>query len=203
MQSKQGETLISALLQNELQTNMSDELPLTPVGSRALSLHKMIRLIYHSLAGRGYLNFIGEQSLTVEQKLNLPLYVQRVIMRLPFLAMHEYRSYCFSKHSGNEFGHPGGLHLPDHSNGSYEDARRRFELCDDDKLRFKYLQRFDTAMNQMEQTHGWLSSPPVKIDRDFQKSFRWELKKGECDLDNHIIAGNKNIALKQATVCLI
>lgn len=34
--------------------------PYTPVIERGITLHKMIRLITHSLAGEGYLNFIGE-----------------------------------------------------------------------------------------------------------------------------------------------
>lgn len=40
---------------------MSDMSPMTPVVARGLSLHKMMRLITHSLGGEGYLNFEGNE----------------------------------------------------------------------------------------------------------------------------------------------
>jgi len=45
----------------ELYTNMSVLSPFTPVIDRGLALHKMIRLITHSLGGEGYLNFEGNE----------------------------------------------------------------------------------------------------------------------------------------------
>lgn len=36
--------------------------PFTPVIDRGIQLHKMIRLITHSLGGEGYLNFMGKSS---------------------------------------------------------------------------------------------------------------------------------------------
>jgi 1,4-alpha-glucan branching enzyme len=45
----------------ELYTNMSHLTPLTPIISRGIALHKMIRLITHSLGGEGYLNFEGNE----------------------------------------------------------------------------------------------------------------------------------------------
>lgn len=41
-------------------TNMSVFTPLTPVIDRGIQLHKMIRLITHTLGGDGYLNFMGK-----------------------------------------------------------------------------------------------------------------------------------------------
>lgn len=49
------------LMDAEMYTNMSALSPLTPVIDRGLQLHKMIRLITHSLGGEGYLNFIGNE----------------------------------------------------------------------------------------------------------------------------------------------
>jgi 1,4-alpha-glucan branching enzyme len=45
----------------ELYTNMSVLTPLTPVIDRGIALHKLIRLITHSLGGEGYLNFEGNE----------------------------------------------------------------------------------------------------------------------------------------------
>ncbi|GAA5999910.1 1,4-alpha-glucan branching enzyme [Rhodotorula paludigena] len=65
---------------------------------------------------------------------------------------------------GNEFGHPEWLDFPRVGNGeSYQYARRQFNLIDDDLLRYKYLYRFDCAMNRAEDEFGWLSSPQAYI----------------------------------------
>jgi len=40
---------------------MSELTELTPVIERGIALHKMIRLLTHSIAGEGYLNFIGNE----------------------------------------------------------------------------------------------------------------------------------------------
>lgn len=45
----------------EMYTNMSKLSPLTAVIDRGMSLHKMIRLLTHSLGGEGYLNFEGNE----------------------------------------------------------------------------------------------------------------------------------------------
>ncbi|MBP5301201.1 MAG: alpha amylase C-terminal domain-containing protein, partial [Victivallales bacterium] len=45
---------------------------------------------------------------------------------------------------GNEFGHPEWIDLPRAGNHwSYDHARRRWDLCDDPKLRFQALNQFD------------------------------------------------------------
>ncbi|KAG9003353.1 alpha-1,4-glucan branching enzyme [Tulasnella sp. JGI-2019a] len=54
-------TLAFWLMDKEMYTNMSDLSEMTPVVSRGLALHKMIRLIVHSLGGEGYLNFEGNE----------------------------------------------------------------------------------------------------------------------------------------------
>lgn len=50
------------LMDKEMYTNMSSLIPMTPIIDRGLQLHKMIRLITHSIGGEGYLNFMGESS---------------------------------------------------------------------------------------------------------------------------------------------
>ncbi|KZS97632.1 glycoside hydrolase [Sistotremastrum niveocremeum HHB9708] len=54
-------TLAFWLMDKEMYTNMSDLSPLTPVIERGLGLHKLIRLLVHSLGGEGYLNFEGNE----------------------------------------------------------------------------------------------------------------------------------------------
>jgi 1,4-alpha-glucan branching enzyme len=54
-------TLMMWLCDAELYTNMSVLSPMTPVISRGLSLHKMIRLLTHGLGGEGWLNFEGNE----------------------------------------------------------------------------------------------------------------------------------------------
>lgn len=54
-------TLAFRLMDAEMYTNMSVFTPLTPVIDRGIQLHKMIRLITHTLGGDGYLNFMGNE----------------------------------------------------------------------------------------------------------------------------------------------
>ncbi|KAJ7232223.1 glycoside hydrolase family 13 protein [Mycena haematopus] len=54
-------TLAFWLMDKEMYTNMSDLTEMTPIISRGLALHKMIRLLTHSLGGEGYLNFEGNE----------------------------------------------------------------------------------------------------------------------------------------------
>lgn len=54
-------SLMMWLADAEIYTNMSDLTPLTPTIERAMSLHKLIRLVTHGLGGEGYLNFEGNE----------------------------------------------------------------------------------------------------------------------------------------------
>ncbi|KIW68069.1 1,4-alpha-glucan-branching enzyme [Phialophora macrospora] len=54
-------SLMMWLADKEMYTHMSVLSELTPVIDRALSLHKMIRLVTHGLGGEGYLNFEGNE----------------------------------------------------------------------------------------------------------------------------------------------
>jgi 1,4-alpha-glucan branching enzyme len=112
-------SLMMWLCDAELYTNMSVLSPMTPVISRGLALHKMIRLLTNGLGGEGYLNF-----------------------------------------EGNEFGHPEWLDFPREGNGnSFHYARRQFNLVDDQLLRYRFLNEFDSAMQHLEARFGWLASP--------------------------------------------
>lgn len=54
-------TLAFWLMDAEMYTGMSSLNPQSTAVSRGMALHKMIRLLVHSLAGEGYLNFIGNE----------------------------------------------------------------------------------------------------------------------------------------------
>lgn len=65
---------------------------------------------------------------------------------------------------GNEFGHPEWLDFPREGNGnSFHYARRQWNVVDDPLLRYKYLNNFDAAMNNLEGEYNWLSSPHTYI----------------------------------------
>ncbi|KAL0258690.1 atp2, beta subunit of the F1 sector of mitochondrial F1F0 ATP synthase [Diplodia seriata] len=65
---------------------------------------------------------------------------------------------------GNEFGHPEWLDFPREGNGnSFHYARRQFNLVDDELLRYRFLNEFDSKMQWTEEKYGWLHSPQAYI----------------------------------------
>uniref|UniRef100_A0A0N4Z3N2 1,4-alpha-glucan branching enzyme n=1 Tax=Parastrongyloides trichosuri TaxID=131310 RepID=A0A0N4Z3N2_PARTI len=59
---------------------------------------------------------------------------------------------------GNEFGHPEWLDFPRAgNNSSFKYARRQWNIVDDEMLRYKYLNNWDRAMNELESIHHFLS----------------------------------------------
>merc|ERR1719369_2456185 len=54
-------TIAFRLIDKEMYTGMSVLTKPSPVVDRGIALHKMIRLVTHSLAGEGYLNFMGNE----------------------------------------------------------------------------------------------------------------------------------------------
>jgi len=60
---------------------------------------------------------------------------------------------------GNEFGHPEWIDFPRPENGwSHDKCRRRWDLAEDDLLRYKFFQAFDELMQACENRFSWLSS---------------------------------------------
>jgi len=54
--------------------------------------------------------------------------------------------------------------------GSQLQARRQWNIVDDHMLRYKYLNNFDSAMNQTESIYNWLSAPQVSWHVDEMES---------------------------------
>ncbi|KAF2154612.1 glycoside hydrolase family 13 protein [Myriangium duriaei CBS 260.36] len=65
---------------------------------------------------------------------------------------------------GNEFGHPEWLDFPREGNGnSFHYARRQFNLVEDNLLRYRFLNDFDSKMQWTEEKYGWLHSPQAYV----------------------------------------
>lgn len=60
---------------------------------------------------------------------------------------------------GNEFGHPEWIDFPREGNEwSYEKCRRQWNLVDADHLRYKFMNAFDRAMNELDDKFPFLAS---------------------------------------------
>ncbi|KAF2671640.1 glycoside hydrolase [Microthyrium microscopicum] len=78
---------------------------------------------------------------------------------------------------GNEFGHPEWLDFPrEGNNNSFHYARRQFNLVDDPLLRYKFLNEFDSCMQNTEARYGWLAADQayVSLKHDADKVIVFE-----------------------------
>jgi len=118
------------LMDAEMYTNMSTLVPDSPVISRGIALHKMIRQFTMGLGGEGYLNFMGNE-------FGHPEWID------------------FPRDDRIEAS--TGEFIPGNGN-SYHLCRRRFDLADMDHLRYKYLNAFDAAMHKVAGVFKYLAS---------------------------------------------
>jgi 1,4-alpha-glucan branching enzyme len=141
-------TIAQWLFDDQIYSHMSIVAERTAVIERGLGLHKMIRLLTYALGGEGWLNFEGKFSkkqTEVSEKEELII--------------------------GNEFGHPEWLDFPRMGNHeSYKYARRLFYLSEDETLRYKYLNAWDKAMNDLEEEYKWLSAKNT-VNEKFEKQY--------------------------------
>lgn len=80
------------------------------------------------------------------------------------LLTHALGGEAYLNFMGNEFGHPEWLDFPRAGNNdSYHYARRQWNLVDDPLLKYKFLNEFDRAMNELEERFGWLHSDPAYV----------------------------------------
>jgi 1,4-alpha-glucan branching enzyme len=54
---------------------------------------------------------------------------------------------------------------PTGNGGSLEKCRRRWDLCDADFLKYKFLVAFDRAMTHLDKAFGFMSAPHQYISR--------------------------------------
>lgn len=67
---------------------------------------------------------------------------------------------------GNEFGHPEWLDFPRVGNNeSYHYCRRQWHLVDDKQLKYQYLNNFDRAMMNVEESYSWLCNSQNYVSR--------------------------------------
>lgn len=65
---------------------------------------------------------------------------------------------------GNEFGHPEWIDFPRAGNNyAYWYARRQWHLVDDDTLRYKHLNTFDSAMQPLDAQHHLLADANIQL----------------------------------------
>ncbi|XP_078494423.1 LOW QUALITY PROTEIN: 1,4-alpha-glucan-branching enzyme-like [Ciona intestinalis] len=109
---------------------------------------------------------IGDSSMSESQQLTLCLDRGLSLYKMTRLFTHAFAGQGFLNFIGNEFGHPDWVELPSPSNNdSYQLARRQFHLADNQQLRYKFLNRFDRAMNKTEERYGWLKSNQAVVTR--------------------------------------
>ncbi len=114
-------TIAFWLMDQEMYWNMGKDRG-SHIIDRGMALHKMIRLLTFSLAGEGYLNFMG-----------------------------------------NEFGHPEWVDFPREGNGwSYSHARRQWSLVDTPDLKYSDLNKFDAAMQNLDEKFSLLPDPFIE-----------------------------------------
>jgi len=145
-------TIAFWLMDKEMYDGMSTLRAASPIVERGVALHKMIRCFTMALGGEGYLNFMG-----------------------------------------NEFGHPEwidfprddrveastGKFIPGNGN-SYHLCRRRFDLADMDHLRYKFMYRFDSALNAVEGALQFLSSSHQYVSKKDNGDKMVVFERGDC-----------------------
>ncbi|MGV3723634.1 MAG: alpha-amylase family glycosyl hydrolase [Actinomycetota bacterium] len=97
----------------------------------------------------------ASESLIVERGIALHKLIRLVTFAL---AGEAYLNFM-----GNEFGHPEWVDFPREGNNySYQHARRQWSLADNPLLRYQDLERFDQAMQDLDETYGLLSDPLIE-----------------------------------------
>ncbi|SCV68063.1 BQ2448_184 [Microbotryum intermedium] len=120
------------------------------VGDKTLAFWLMDKEMYTNMSD------LTELTLTIDRGLALHKMIR--------LVTHALGGEGYLNFEGNEFGHPEWLDFPRAGNNdSYQYARRQFNLTEDPLLRYKYLNNFDAAMNNLEESYQWLSSPQAYI----------------------------------------
>ena len=140
------------LMDAEMYTNMSTLSADSPVITRGIALHKMIRQFTMGLGGEGYLNFMGNE-------FGHPEWID-----FPRGDRVEASTGEFISGNGN----------------SYHLCRRRFDLPETDHLRYKFLEAFDAKMNRVAGFFKYMASDhqytSLKDDGDKMIAF----ERGDC-----------------------
>jgi len=128
-------TIAFWLMDKDMYDYMSSLSPASDTVNRGIALHKMIRLLTFSLAGEGYLSFMGNE-------FGHPEWID------------------FPRADREERGKfiPG-------NGGSLHHCRRRWDLADADHLRYHYLMDFDRKMMHLDIAYGFIKHGHNYISR--------------------------------------
>ena len=118
------------------------------VGDKTLAFRLMDQEMYWNMS-------LGSESLVVDRGIAL----HKMIRLITFsLAGEAYLNFM-----GNEFGHPEWVDFPREGNGyTYNYARRQWSLADSPFLRYQGLERFDAAMQQLDERYRLLPDPLIE-----------------------------------------
>ncbi|QNN20747.1 1,4-alpha-glucan-branching enzyme [Planctomycetales bacterium ZRK34] len=118
------------------------------VGDKTLAFWLMDKHMYEGMS-------IFQQDVVIARGIAL----HKMIRLITFtLAGEAYLNFM-----GNEFGHPEWIDFPREGNNfSYHHARRQWSLVDADHLRYKGLNNFDRAMQQLDKQYNLLNDPLIE-----------------------------------------
>jgi 1,4-alpha-glucan branching enzyme len=115
------------------------------VGDKTLAFWLMDKEMYT------HMSTLSEQSTIVDRGIAL----HKMIRLLTFALGGE----AYLTFMGNEFGHPEWIDFPRAGNdNSYQHCRRRFDLAQDDLLKYKFLLEFDQDMCNLEHKFNFMNS---------------------------------------------
>lgn len=120
------------------------------VGDKTIAFWLMDKEMYT------HMSTLSEPSLVIDRGIALHKMIR--------LITHALGGEAYLNFMGNEFGHPEWLDFPRAGNNdSYHYARRQWNLVDDKLLKYKFLNEFDRAMNELEDKYGWLHADPAYV----------------------------------------
>ena len=115
------------------------------VGDKTISMWLFDKELYWNMS------VWAEETITIHRGMSL----HKMIRLISFALGGE----AYLNFMGNEFGHPEWVDFPRPGNGfSYHYCRRRWDLCDDKNLRYRFLHNWDCAMNHLDKVFGFLSN---------------------------------------------
>lgn len=143
LKEKKDEDWELSHLFHELTTHRPEERTISYAESHDQALVGDKTLIFHLIDKEMYDHMqIDDDNLIVERGIAL-----HKIIRLLTAGTH---GGGYLNFMGNEFGHPEWIDFPREGNGwSYHYARRQWSLADNTKLKYQWLQAFDTSLMQL------------------------------------------------------
>ena len=136
------------------------------VGDKTISMWLFDKEIYWNMANNAPETFTINRGFALHK-----------MIRMISFALGGEGYLCFM---GNEFGHPEWVDFPRPGNNfSYAHCCRRWDLCDNGYLRYKYLYNWDVAMNQLDEVFYFISSPYQYVSTQHEKDKVIVFEKGD------------------------